>query len=224
MQEAVTKQMLERAKALLKDGTVTRVAGWKKGLFEYDVTPGVFTSEAQLDAEFVYNDFCCSNLSKYMIAQSRPIKANGAPNEGKIAVIIDFVGNCYAHGTPTEKRVYTLEDTDKRIRNSSREPEVTCRECSNCFRVYRGNDPICPYCGFDNKKTRKQIQMEEKAELERIEKIERTNKRKEVGMAKDEAALKQIAKERGYSMGWVYHMLQSRQAKSNNATFGRKKK
>lgn len=88
MQEAVAKKMLERAKALLKDGTVTRVAGWRKGLFEYDVTPGVFTSEAQLDAEFVYNDFCCSNLSKYMIAQSRPVKANGAPNEGKIAVFL----------------------------------------------------------------------------------------------------------------------------------------
>lgn len=131
-----------------------------------------------------------------------------APN--KVAIIIDFVGNCYAHGTPTEKRTYSLEDTEKRIRNSSREPEVTCRECANCFRVYRGIDPICPYCGFDNKKTRKQIKEDEEAELERIEKIERTKKRQEVGMAQDKEALIRIAKERGYSMGWVYHMLQSR--------------
>ena len=131
-----------------------------------------------------------------------------APN--KVAIIIDFVGNCYAHGTPTEKRTYTLDDNGSRIRNSSREPEVTCRECSNCFRVYRGTDPICPYCGNDNKKTRKQIKEDEKAELERIERIERTKKRQEVGMAQDREALIRIARERGYSMGWVYHILQSR--------------
>ena len=146
------------------------------------------------------------------------------PRPGKVAIIIDFVGNCYAHGTPTEKRVYSLDETEKRVRNPSREPEVTCRECSNCFRVYRGNEPICPYCGFDNKKTRKQIKMEEEAELERIEKIERTKKRQEVGMAQDKAALIKIAKERGYSMGWVYHMLQSRANKKNKGlNFGGKK-
>lgn len=131
-----------------------------------------------------------------------------APN--KVAIIIDFVGNCYAHGTPTEKREYTLDEKQVRVKNPSREPEVTARECSNCLRVYRGIDPICPYCGFDNKKTRKQIKEDEKAELERIDKIERAKKRQEVGMAQDREALIRIARERGYSMGWVYHMLQSR--------------
>ena len=146
------------------------------------------------------------------------------PRDGKRAIIIDFVGNCYAHGTPTEKRTYSLEDDGPRIRNSSREPEVTCRECSNCLRVYRGIDPICPYCGFDNKRTRKQIQADEKAELERIEKIERVKKRQEVGMAKDKEALIKIAKERGYSMGWVYYMLKSREEKKNKPIkFGGKK-
>ena len=146
------------------------------------------------------------------------------PSAGKRAVIIDFVGNCYAHGTPTEKRTYSLDDCEKRVRNPSREPEVTCRECSNCLRVYRGIDPICPYCGFDNKKTRKQIQEDEKAELERIEKIERTKKRQEVGMAKTREELIKIAKARGYSMGWVYHMMQSRERKKNGPiVFGGKK-
>ena len=145
------------------------------------------------------------------------------PNLNKRAVIIDYVGNCYAHGMPTEKRIYTLEDSGPRIRNSSREPEVTCRECSNCLRVYRGTDPICPYCGADNKKTRKQIKEDEKAELERVEKIERTKKRQEVGMAKDKEALMKIAKERGYSIGWVYHMLRSRESKKTKIKFGGKK-
>lgn len=146
------------------------------------------------------------------------------PREGKTAIIIDFVGNCYAHGTPTEKREYTLDEKQIRIKNPSREPEVTARECSNCLRVYRGTDPICPYCGFDNKKPRRQIAMEEKAELERIERIERVKKRQEVGMAKDKEALIKIAKERGYSMGWVYYMLKSREEKKNKPIkFGGKK-
>lgn len=146
------------------------------------------------------------------------------PREGKTAIIIDFVGNCYAHGTPTEKREYTLDEKQIRIKNPSREPEVTARECSNCLRVYRGTDPICPYCGFDNKKTRKQIKEDEKAELERIERIERVKKRQEVGMAKDKEALIKIAKERGYSMGWVYYMLKSRKEKKNKPIeFGGKK-
>ena len=135
------------------------------------------------------------------------------PRPGKVAIIIDFVGNCYTHGTPTEKRVYTLDEKMVKVRNPSREPEVLARECTNCLRVYRGIEPICPYCGFDNKKTRKQIEVEEKAELERIEKIERTKKRQEVGMAKDRTALEKIAMERGYSQGWVYYMLKSRQEK-----------
>lgn len=138
------------------------------------------------------------------------------PKEGKRAVIIDFVGNCYTHGTPTEKREYTLDEKMPRVRNSSREPEVTCRECSNCLRVYRGIDPICPYCGFDNKKTRKQIKEEKEAELERIEKIERKQKRMEVGMAKGREELIRIAKERGYSMGWVYYQLKARAERDRN--------
>jgi len=138
------------------------------------------------------------------------------PKEGKRAIIIDYVGNCYAHGMPTEKRIYSLDDCGKRIRNPNREPEVTCRECSNCFRVYRGTDPICPYCGFDNKKTHRQIKEEKEAELERIEKIEKKQKRMEVGMAKGREELIRIAKERGYSIGWVYYQLKARAEKNAN--------
>lgn len=138
------------------------------------------------------------------------------PKPGKRAVIIDFVGNCYAHGTPTEKRIYSLdEERATRVKNPSREPEVVARECSNCLRVYRGNDPICPYCGFDNKKTKKQIEEDKKAELERIEKIERTKKRQEVGMARDFDALVRIAMQRGYKnpRWWARMVLTGRNTK-----------
>lgn len=145
------------------------------------------------------------------------------PREGKTAIIIDFVGNCYAHGTPTEKRVYSLDESQPRVKNPSREPEVTCRECSNCLRVYRGTDSICPFCGFDNKKPKRQIEMEEKAELERITEINRRKARQEVGMAKDLEALIRIGRERGYKNPrfWAMNVINGRNKKT--IRFGGKK-
>jgi len=139
------------------------------------------------------------------------------PAPGKVAIIIDFVGNCYAHGTPTEKREYSLTDTRKRIRNSSREPEVTARECKFCFRVYKGTDRICPYCGEDNGKTHQEIEADEKAELERVEAIEKKKARMQVGMCKDYGALVQLAIERGYKnpSWWARKVLDSRKKKNN---------
>ena len=89
----------------------------------------------------------------------------------------------------------------KRCRNSSGEPEVLVRICQKCLRAYPGVNPICPYCGADNGKTRKQIEQEEKAELERITAIEKKAKRMEVGMQRDFEGLVAIARERGYAPG-----------------------
>lgn len=72
--------MKERAVALLSDGTVNRVLGWKTGEFDYDITPAVFQSKEELEADFVYDDFCVNNLSKYLIKESR--------KEGKILVFL----------------------------------------------------------------------------------------------------------------------------------------
>ena len=67
MQEA----MIKRAKELLADGTVNRVIGWKRGEFVYDITPAVFESADELDADFVYDDFTAANVSKYLIKETK---------------------------------------------------------------------------------------------------------------------------------------------------------
>ena len=71
--------MIEKAKNLLASGEVTRVLGWKKGEFGYDVEPAVFSSEKDLDS-FVYNVFCGANLSKYLVQETK--------KEGKILVFL----------------------------------------------------------------------------------------------------------------------------------------
>lgn len=67
-------QLIEKAKSLLADGTVQSVVGWRKGLFENDVAPGTFTDAADLENNFVYNEFCAANLSKYLVGITRAIE------------------------------------------------------------------------------------------------------------------------------------------------------
>ena len=135
------------------------------------------------------------------------------PLPNKKAVIIDYVGNCYTHGMPTEKRIYTMQ-TGK-IRNASREPDVIVRMCNKCFLVYKGNSRICPYCNHDNGKTKKEIEMDAKAELERITAIKQKQARMEVGMARTEQELIDIGIKRGYKNPkyWAKMILTARKGK-----------
>lgn len=70
----LTNTLLERAKELLSAGTVQRVVGWRKGLFDYDVTPGTFIAAEDLDRNFVYDENCGANLSKYLVKITREIE------------------------------------------------------------------------------------------------------------------------------------------------------
>ena len=76
MQEA----MINKAKQLLADGTVNRVIGWKRGEFVYDITPAVFETAEEIDADFVCDDFTAANVSKYLVKESR--------KEGKILAFL----------------------------------------------------------------------------------------------------------------------------------------
>ncbi|MBQ7921064.1 MAG: 4Fe-4S dicluster domain-containing protein [Clostridia bacterium] len=78
--QTVTKEMLiAKAAELLDNGSVTRVFGWQKGEFDYDVTPALFHSAAEMEKDFVWNDFCGANFSKYLIKDK---------GEGKVLVFL----------------------------------------------------------------------------------------------------------------------------------------
>jgi ferredoxin len=81
MQKISRFDIINRLKELLADGNVDRVLGWKKGEFRYDVTPHVFTSAQELEADFVWGDFCGANFSKYLIKET-------AKSDKKVAVLL----------------------------------------------------------------------------------------------------------------------------------------
>ena len=112
MSKAIEEQMLNRAKALLADKTVTRVAGWKKGLFGYDVTPGIFTTAEQLDSEFVFNQFCGANLSKYMVKENANIETNKATVKTNNQMALQRDPNAAQAPIPQEKTLVFLKPCD----------------------------------------------------------------------------------------------------------------
>ena len=69
MQELKREILVEKAKELLSAGTVDRVLGWKRGEFDYDVTPALFRTAEEIDADFVWGDFCGANFSKYLVKE-----------------------------------------------------------------------------------------------------------------------------------------------------------
>lgn len=137
------------------------------------------------------------------------------PNKGKKAVIIDFVGNCFIHGMPTEKREWNL-DKPAKARNPSGENGIIIRQCPNCYKTYQPTTRICPYCKYEAPKTEREIKVEEKAELEKIQKIEKFKRKKEIYDCKTYPQLIQYAKEHGYKNpgGWAYYILNSRKNKN----------
>ena len=81
MQKITRDALVEKALSLLANGTVDRVLGWKKGEFAYDVTPAVFADAESFKNDFVWNDFCGANFSKYLISETKK-------SQGKVLVFL----------------------------------------------------------------------------------------------------------------------------------------
>lgn len=81
MQKIKREILIDKAKQLLADGTVSRVLGWKEGEFCYDVTPAVFRDAKALEKDFIFGDFCGANFSKYLVSETRK-------GDGKVLVFL----------------------------------------------------------------------------------------------------------------------------------------
>lgn len=81
MQEVKREVLVSKASELLKNGTVDRVLGWRAGEFDYDITPAVFHTGEELEQDFVWNDFCGANFSKYLVSET-------GKSENKILVFL----------------------------------------------------------------------------------------------------------------------------------------
>ncbi len=138
---------------------------------------------------------------------------------GKVATIIDCVGNYTRNPMPGEPVEWTL--TQKLSKRSCMNScgNFYIRVCKKCYKTFKTAD-VCPYCGEPYPLHPREIKAHEDIELARItaEEAEAVAKRKEqmrreVNRARTYPELMKIARERGYSQGWVYQMMRARSRK-----------
>lgn len=138
--------------------------------------------------------------------------------DGKIAKIIDCVGNYTRHGLPDTSREWSLTSSPKKTKLLDENGDYKIRVCQNCFRTFK-TAPVCPYCGEKYELKPREIEAKENIRLaqitaEEMAKIEQEKKKKrmEVGMAKTYEELIKIGKERGYKNPyyWAEMIINSR--------------
>lgn len=77
------------------------------------------------------------------------------PVEGKVAIIIDHVGNIVDiytgsvnHGLPDAPRIHTLDRRERRERD--KDPSIIpIKACPNCASTYERIYKVCPWCGYE---------------------------------------------------------------------------
>lgn len=120
---------------------------------------------------------------------------------GKTAIIIDHVGNVNRHGLPDTEHTWTLEKANKKRKKS--ENTVKIKTCTKCYQVYPFEMQVCPYCGhIEQKKERKDLEIEETAELAEVTSFTLTFKQPRD--CKSYKELDDLRKQRGYKPGWTY--------------------
>lgn len=127
--------------------------------------------------------------------------------EGKIAIILDLVGNYAEHGLPTQERNWSLDGVVKKDKNEN-------IECEECFAVYALEQAQakygkkirkCPFCGYEKPAAKEREKKEKElkdAELEEIDK----NKKHIRGLydCTTFEDFEQYREQKGYKKTWVY--------------------
>lgn len=135
---------------------------------------------------------------------------------GKVAKIIDCVGNYTRNPLPDADVTWSLNSAPKKRKSMDENGDFYVRMCPSCFKVFQ-TAPVCPYCKEPYPLHPREIKAHEEIELARITseeaaKAEATRKRMrmEVGRARTLPELLAIAEERGYSPAWAYKMMRVR--------------
>lgn len=101
------------------------------------------------------------------IQQSMRSMRTSPNNPGKVALILDHVGNNQRHGVPDDIRTWTL--TAKKKKKASK---VTTRQCPVCFRVLKMTERVCPLCKYEFVPTpQEEREVVEGIILERVSKL-----------------------------------------------------
>jgi hypothetical protein len=137
---------------------------------------------------------------------------------GKMAKIIDFVGNYTRIGLPDEPREWSLEKPLPKRKQLNEAGDFYIRSCPECFMTFK-TAPTCPYCGAEYPLNPREIKAHQDIELARItaeelERLEEEKKklRREQGRAQSFEELVQLGRQRGYKIPafWAAQVIRGR--------------
>lgn len=146
------------------------------------------------------------SLTKYLQSVGRGLRTHPGKTD---CIVLDHAGNAFTHGLPTEARDWTLDGAKRKARQGDDAVEPV-RQCEACYFVHHPA-PVCPNCGHVHPVKERKIKQTE-GELAELTEIKR-QQRQEVGRAKTVEELTEIARKRGYKMGWVYQQLRIKSAR-----------
>lgn len=137
---------------------------------------------------------------------------------GKVATIIDCVGNYTRNPLPDAEVEWSLSKSVTKRNRMDAEGNFTIRTCPKCFRVFK-TAPVCVYCGHEYPLHPREIEAHKDIELAKIsaeEAAEAEQKRREARRAQGQARtfeeLLAIGKAKGYKNPayWARRVMQGR--------------
>lgn len=137
---------------------------------------------------------------------------------GKVAKIIDCVGNYLRNPLPDADVQWSLNSSPKKRNALDDNGDFFIRMCPSCFKVFKAAQ-ACPYCGEPYPLHPREIKARQEIELARITAEEaaraeaaRKRARREQGQAQSFDELVKIAKQRGYKNPsfWASQVLRGR--------------
>ena len=144
------------------------------------------------------------SLGLFIQQSMRPMR----PKPGKVAIIIDHVGNVGRFGTPDMEREWTLEP--KKGSNTTVEEENPVKQCPECFYTMERKISICPECGYEFGQDIEEVEQIESELVEVGSFGGFTTNYKEPEECKNMQELYEVAKARGYKNGWVWYQAKAR--------------
>lgn len=143
------------------------------------------------------------------------------PAPGKVAILIDCVGNYVRNGLPDDRRNWNINESIEKPPAYDEKGKLLVKQCLQCFYTFPSGPSVCPNCGAEVKLTREEIKNIKDIELEEIKQTRRDDAIKKVEKSMDMSECRTLqefqayAKLKGYKPGFAYVMWQNKIKKGN---------
>ncbi len=150
-----------------------------------------------------------ASLSLYLQMCGRAMR----PHDSKeYAIIIDHMDNVSLHGLPDYYHEWSLDGEQRGKAKQKSADDIKIKQCTQCYHVFTPQ-PCCPNCGHEVGLNQRELEIIEGELMEITNHKIKIEQRKEVGQAKTQKDLEQIARDRGYNIGWARHVWHARSNK-----------